>query len=260
MALLTAYDLPFSMTVPAAGDLARGGDFNLRVALTGVLTEPGLEALGAIVTSWGVLANTGAMSGEHLAASTSGIKDWTNPIPGAGSVTWALSNARLDDRAAIVLAHLLLSEWDALKFGRVDLFSPTNPQATTRVAFDPQVVSPYPGIDRGLRFPVDIDDEIMESATVRIVFSAVPDDAQREDVSIQLLTWAAVACAGAYPIAPSHPYECSFIADEDLEWVDEEMSWGLARVRVHGGAFSGLANVVGAIDQSVLAVRELSIA
>lgn len=259
MALLTPYDLPFAMAAPAPGELARGADFNLRIAVTGVMTEQGLEALGAIVTSWGVLANTGAMCGERLLASKSGIKDWTNPILGSGSVSWALSGARVDDRAAIVLAHLLLSEWDTLKFSRVDLFSPTTPRATTPVSFDPNVAAPYPGIDRGLRCPMQLGDEIMESAEVRIVFAAAPDDTQREDIGIALLTWAAVASAGAYPIAPAHPYECSFVPEEHPEWVDEEMRWGLARVRVHGGAFSGLVNVVSAIDQTVLSVRELSI-
>jgi hypothetical protein len=259
MALLSPYDLPFSMTVPAPGDLARGRTLDLRIWKRGALGEPQLQALGGVVTAWGILAKTGAMAGADLPAATSGLDDWAGPMVAAGSTSWVLSGVRLDDRAAIVLAHLLLSEWDEARFDRVELLDPTVAAAPQVVVFDPKVAEPYPAIDRTVRFPYLVGDEPMEEVVVRLRFSAVLDVAQREHVSTQLLTWAAVAGGGAYAVAPNEPLECGLVPETELEWVDEELEWALAKVQLHPGAFAGLVNVVAALDQGGLAVRDLSV-
>jgi hypothetical protein len=102
--------------------------------------------------------------------------------------------------------------------------------------------------------------EPMDEVSVRIRLAQIPDPAQRDEITETLLSWAAVASGGAYAVAPVPPLSCNLLPDMTVEWVDEEASWALAKVRVHAGAFRGLVNVVAALDQRGIAVAELEIA
>lgn len=259
MKLSTPYDLPFAVTVPTAGMLVRGEGFDLSIGMRQRLTQDTLDAVEGVVTSWGVLAGLGAMGGDHLAAANSRVADWSGAMPAGHGLSVTLSGVRVDDRAAVMLVHLLRSEWDDHRFDRVELRPVSNPSATQRLAYEPDGAAPYPGMDRSAAFRCGVGRELMGDVRVSVRFAAPLNDEQRAVVETALVTWSAVAGGGSYAIAPDHPLEAIVVAEQSLQWVDEEATWGLSKVRLHPGAFDGLFNVVSSLDQQGLSVAELTI-
>lgn len=259
MNIATPYPLPFAMSGPAAGALALDEDFDLRVGFTRPPDLAAAEVLFGVVTAFCVLAGTGAMSGSGLAASNSRVRD-LGPAGFEGTViSFGLAGVRLDDRALVILAHLLLSEWEPLKFARVELQRRSEPTALRSLVHDSDALHPYPGLDPSIGFAVRMPPAVIENADVAVRFVSVLDDEQRQTVQTQLQTWAATAVGGAYALAPNPPIKSMFVAERCVEWVDEDLGWGLSTVRVHPGAFHGLVNAVAALDQRGLSVQQFSV-
>lgn len=273
MATVTPYELGFDVRLPAPGELRKGGDFHLRATLRRPPTDEAVTAYGATLTAWGLLASTGAMCGEHIEAARSGIDDWGRPVAGVASLDWRLVGVRLDDRATVVLAHMLRADHVEHPLVRLDLAplqdpakpapmapggpAPMAPTRTVALQHDPAAWDVYPGIDRSIRFALQLSDQVMETAYVRVELSAVPTEAQRAAIRDELLVWGGAASLGGYGIAPAEPEQSGFVAPDDLQFVDEELEWSLSSFQAHAGAIVALTNVVSAIHQRVLPVRSL---
>jgi hypothetical protein len=259
MALVTAYQLPFSMRAPARGELAASEAHLLRMQLGGPVTPEAIEAHGGTVTAWCVLAATGAMCGAAIESRLSGVDDFSRPMATPLGLEWSLVGVRLDDRAAIVLAHMMLPDWESHPFVRLELLPVRDPNLAQPVHSDPDAWDIYPELDRSIRFRHHLASSVMGSGRAVIRFGAPPDPAQQAAIQNELLTWAAMTSLGAYAIAPGDPRACGMAPETDLQFVGEELDWPLPRFRAHAGAVVGLANVVSAIDREVVPVVELLI-
>lgn len=257
MATVTPYELGFDVRLPAPGELRKGGDFHLRATLRRPPTDEAVTAYGATLTAWGLLASTGAMSGEHIEAARSGVDDWGRPVAGVAGLDWRLTGVRLDDRAPVVLAHMLRADHAEHPLVRLDLTPLQDPAKVVALQHDPAAWDVYPGIDRSIRFALQLSDQVMETAYVRVELSAVPTEAQRTAIRDELLVWGGAASLGGYGIAPAEPEHSGFVAPDDLQFVDEELEWSLSSFQAHAGAIVALTNVVSAIHQRVLPVRSL---
>jgi hypothetical protein len=257
MALVTAYALPFAVRAPARGELASAENHVLRMQMKGAVTPEAMTAHGATVTAWGVLAATGAMCGAAIEAHTSGMDDFSRPTATSTGLEWSLSGVRLDDRAMIVLAQMLLSDWSKHPFVRLELLPVRDPGLAQTIQIDRNAWDVYPGLDRSLRFRHRIASSVMGSGRLQVRFAAVPDDAQTTTIANRLLTWAGVTSLGAYAIAPAAPLECGMVPETELEFVDDELDWPLPQFRAHAGAVVALVNVASAIDRTVLPIVEL---
>lgn len=259
MAIVTPYSLGFDMRIPAPGELRRGADFQLRATLRRAPTDDSVAAYRATLTAWGLLATTGAMGGEQLEAHRSGLDDFGRPVPGATTLDWRLQGVRLDDRAPVVLAHMLRTDHSEHPLARLDLTPVQDPGKVVPLQHDPRASDVYPGLDRSIRFQLQLSDQVMETAYVRIELSGVPSEEQRAAIRTELLVWAAAAALGGYGIAPAEPKDSGLVAPDDLEFVDDELEWSLSSFKAHGGAIVALANVVSALHQRVLPVRALAV-
>lgn len=256
MALSTPYDLPFRATAPATGELAAGAEFTLEVTMP--MTAPGFEAMGSVVTAWFVLARTGAMCGERLAASKSTIDSLSGPVAQPTGIAWTMRGVWLDDAAAIVLHHMLLTEWEARRFTRAAFSKVGSPTTVQPVVHDPKQWAPYPRRDRTTTFRIALSTQPMGRVAIRILFATAPDDAQIAAIAERLGTWAGVTVCGAYGNAPTPPLASGLSFDPaEIEVVDDRLTWSLSKFQADVGSLDGLANVVAAIDQSIVGVREL---
>jgi hypothetical protein len=258
MKLSSPYVLPFAAFVPEGDELRAATELQIEVS---GLAQPdsAVEALGSVVTAWEVLANTGALSGESLRASRSGIGDTSAPLQTSGRVTWQLSDVRVDSRASLVLLNLIATEWPEHRFAAVTLSLP-GAELPLRLLHDPTNRSPYPGRDAAIAFVFECGDEVMEDVSLHLELVRRPTAEQLESLRESLATWAAVTACGAYGLPPNPPERCGLSFDpDDMELVDEDLDWRFAKFSAHPGALDGLANAVAALDQSGLGVRELRV-
>ncbi len=257
MAVLTAYDLGFIVSLPDAPAFREGLGMQMRMTFRSQPSDDDSTAFGALVTAWLMLASVGAMCGESIQADLSLVEDWAGPVMRQQSLSWSLSGARLDPRAVVVLAHMLREEHARFPLSRLDLFVMGRQGSNQLVVYDPDAWDVYPGVDKSVRFPIQTHDQIMSEARILLTFRAVPNADQRKAISDALLTWAASASMGGYGIAPAPTHHSGFVASNDFEFVDEEVDWLLTSYMAHEGAAHSLINTVAAIDRSILEVAAL---
>ena len=100
---------------------------------------------------------TGAMCGDSIPSSRSSIDDVSQPILKTCILEWSMTGVRVDDRAATVLAHMLLVDWEDHPFTAVELMPMAQTVAAEAAISDPNAWDIYPGIDRTIRFPHQIN-------------------------------------------------------------------------------------------------------
>lgn len=240
--------------------LGRGGDFSLAVAFDADPPESAIEVVSGVVTTWFLLATTGAMAGARAPSSAQGIRE-LQPLVAPSGLQWSVSGVVIDDRAPHVLASLMLvanEQMDGAKLQSVRLFPSGSPAASAPVVVEEGAWDVYPP-SAPVKFPCHIADEPMEELAVQVDFCQVLSEAQFELVRNELLVWAAAVSGGGYGIAPSSPSECGCVVDDEIECVVDEAVLSLSQFRAHPGAIDGLVSVCARIDAVLAPIASVAV-
>ena len=76
MAILTAYDLGFIVSLPDAPAFREGLGMQMRMTFRAQPSDVDSTAFGAVATAWFMLASVGAMCGDSIQANLSSVEDW----------------------------------------------------------------------------------------------------------------------------------------------------------------------------------------
>lgn len=259
MSLATAYRLPYRIW-SHEGPLFDGSDVEVYLRPQGE-AEAAAAAYGAILTAFEHLAWTGALSGDRLAPSLSGIGVVERQRSGPDRLVWRLAECRFDERAAVILAQMFLLCSDVAPLAEMAFVRPGLAALPAFViAEDPAAVDPYPGAYRLAEGLPAIDDSASDDVTLIATFDRALDQAAAEEIDTALTTWAAVAAMGAYGDAPTPPAECGLQPPDRAEVFGNEVEFSIRRLRAHRGALDGLANAMMAFHERVGRLVALSIA
>lgn len=260
MSSTIAYSLPFSFSVPPAGSMGQGGDFALTVTFDSPPADSVVQVVAGVVTTWFLLGTTGAMSGARVLPTTDGLRD-LQPLATPRGLQWKLSGVALDDRAAHVLASLLLvagEQIDDARIGSVWLVPFGSHTQCSPITVDGEAWDVYPPAARAA-FPCHLDAEPMEEVAVQLEFKQPLSEEQGEAVRNELLVWAAAVFGGAYGIAPSSPSECGCVVDDEIEVVVDEVVLSLSQFRAHPGALDGLVSLCARIDATCAPLASVAV-
>ena len=247
----TPYDLPFEVHHPTGPLFASGTDVRFEIELAGSASPAAVEALQGFVVAVFNLASTGALAGPTLPPWTSKFSDHTAATAtGPATVAWVFKECMADETALLVPLHLLLDLQTRHPVRRVVVSSP-HPGSTQRLIRNPALGSPYPGVYARLPFAWHVSDDVMDTPTALVRFQNAPSETAREEITNSLLTWAAAAAMGCYPVAPQPPADCGIAVDPDLEFVQDELTWSFTNYYAHPDSLFGLVNALGALSPLV---------
>jgi hypothetical protein len=211
----------------------------------------------SVVTAFALLASTGALTNFSDQTTTAIALDWNGPKFFNDMLEWEFSACTLQEQSAVVLAQMFLLSHQAHPLKTVSLAA--SGQITTLLPYDPKLEDPYPSVSQYVPFPLSIDPNIFDSATLRIQFARPPTPDEQAEIESQIVTWAVATAMGAYGIAPLMPNECSVQFEPTVVFLGDELEFELARFRAHRASLYGLANVCIALHQSILPILELRI-
>jgi hypothetical protein len=253
----TAYDLPFTVTLPPPPLLSTGQTVRLQVLPAAPRTEEVIEDYESVVTPFAVLAETGALAGASPSPAFARAFEWFGPEWVGAGLEWQFEGCVFDDRAAVVLAQLFLLSHKAHPVRAVTLTAPG--RATAPLPYDSRVNDPYPPIWRPAPFPVFIDPDLYDAVTLRVKFVRTMTADEGRTIDSLIMTWAAVTSLGAYGAAPIPPEECTALFPEKVILIDDELELPITKMRAHRSCLHGLVNVCIALHQTVLPILDLSI-
>ena len=257
-AIATPYALPYRAAVQPPPLLSGGGKAILRVVAATSLDHAAVGDYDSVMTAFGVLALTGALAGTAGPPSQATAFDWSRPHRSSTAVEWELSRCVFDERSAVLLAQFFMLSHPANPISGVAVFGPGG--AAAPLAYDASLEDPYPPIWQPTPFPVSLDPDIHDSATLRIRFSRAPDLREQTRIRAPIIDWGVATKMGAYGVAPVPPNECFLQFDPEVVYLGDDLEFNLVRLRAHPSCLHGLINVCIAIHQSVLPIKELQIA
>jgi hypothetical protein len=198
--IATAFALPFELHLSLDHPFSSGRTIYLDFVGP---DRPKESELRAVIERFTRLAETGALGSSVVPPERSSV--------GPHSVTptaAAIERCLVDDRGAIVFAHLLLAHQD-----RLALRSVTVKTATQLEFYSPAENAPagstYPDLPETLPFEL-VDDRQAGSPgatfTAMLVRDCGPDDAQA--LAAALGAWADAVDGGGYALAPLPPRQC----------------------------------------------------
>ena len=260
-AIATAYALPFEVTLSPPPLFSSGQSVEVRARLQRGAEPQVITALDALLTPFSFLGPCGALAGDSIEPWNSDIADTNLVSTTDDELVWRLDGCRVDERAAVILAQLVLltqeqHPLEKLSFTRV---GDSRPRARLAHAKSKGAQSSYPGRWPKLPFDLELPEEIMDTLAVTITLAAPLDENQAPNVENDLLTWAALASMGAYGVAPVPPAKCSISPEQSLSVDGPELSWSIEDFRAHPAALDGLINVLVAIDHDVARIDSVSI-
>src|SRR4051812_9027169 len=99
------YVLPFKVMLQAPPLLQAGGPVNLAVEFPHAPSADEIDEVSALLPLFTFLADAGALGGDTIAPWQSTVEDEERTAVSGKRVEWLLHGCRLDERAAVVLAH-----------------------------------------------------------------------------------------------------------------------------------------------------------
>lgn len=249
--VITPYDLPFQALLQPPPLFSDGGQVVLQVELLNAATEYDVDRVSEQVVAFCVLARTGALGGEMIPPWLSSIGYDSEPIIKDNTVRWILEECLLDERAAVVLVHLIMSLSNELPIVILKLFKLENDRKLELIGFESALDSPYPSMWSPLPFIVRVEDEVGSTVSVRVEFNTPLTLDEKEEIQDDLLTWAGTTICGAYAVEPEPPSKCGLQPELTVEVFDNELNWAIDKFRAHPDALNGLINIFVAIDKNV---------
>ena len=261
--LLALFEMPFRFYVDVFPLLSGGGDAILRVKTSDSLTGRALMAIKSSVTPFEVLSKTGAMSGDKISPAKSRIRDISPPMVSGDEITWKLSGCLIDDRAALLLANLLISVTDKHPIKTVEISNMDNmdnKEPPPLVISHPTAEEPYPPVFPSVPFSLQMDDRRSgDTIGIAVDFESAPDEKTVGQIEGDLLSWAGVTSIGAYLTTPKSGAIMHLVPDLPLTFIDESLEMTLDKFRAHLGAIDGLINVCIQIHENVARVSRVAV-
>lgn len=255
--LRTGYILPFSLRYSRVGLLSAG----LAIRADGRLgrtAEHGSEALGQVLQGFEMLAGSGALCGAALSPWRSGLRVATPAFRSEREFSVVFQDCYVDDRALVVLAHLLLARHDSLRLEFVDLCVQDERPSLTLMT-DPDEDSTLPQIVRGLPFLLESENPESGSYTFTAELERPLEEENAAVLESSLAAWVRAVSAGAYGLAPIPPEESYAEPSEEITFFDTTVEWTVFKVRADPACLDGVVNVFAAFHERCQAVRSLSI-
>ena len=256
-AIATPYDLPYQVRVQSPPLLSGGGLAILRIIPANAPVAAATADYGSVVTAFALLASTGALASPVDLPAASNRFNWSGPLSDGSALEWRFAGCVFDERAAVVLAQMLLLSHASHPIRMVTLAAPG--RTTTPLSFDPRLSDPYPPIWQPIPFPVAIDPDIFDTATLRIQFVRTPTNPEESEIDGQIVTWAVATAMGGYGVAPVPPNECSVQFQPAVTFLGNELEFDVLRLRAHRASFNGLVNACIALHQSLLPIAQLNL-
>jgi len=255
--LATPYQIPFPVELQPAPLFSSGGTVFVTAEMLKAPRAKAVVDLNSFADAFWCLSVTGALGGDMVEPWTSMIADKSEPEVSGNSIVWQLEQCNTDERAAVMLTHLLFGWHHRHAIKRITMELRPEPRPRIPLAHDANLENPYPPSWPSIRFPVHREDFVSDHQTLMIQFKKAPEDEEIENIRSELQSWAIAPTVGAYANAPSPPQKSTFDPSEEIEIIDEELTWTLLKTRFHPGALDGLVNVCVAIDHDKAAIREL---
>lgn len=247
----SAYNLPFEVRYSSSRLLSSGVTVDV---IARVKSSEKMGILAHVIDLFAGLAVSGALAGQELEPWNSGLQ-----INQAyNGIRFRLTDCRVDDRAFIVLSHLLLSLQDAIHLESLEV-SGLQEKAPLKLQCDPTVVSTYPGVYRDLPFSL-IDEEPESGAYTFSAEMKEPLQAGHgEYLENMLKCWTEVLLAGGYGLAPIPPQN-SYVepAGESVTSFDRTVEWTIFKLRADPAAICGVVNIFAAFHhrcQEIMSLR-----
>jgi len=248
--LVTGFNLPFELHVSRDAPFSSGRTIYL--SFVGPDRPSELE-LRTVIERFARLAETGALGSSRVPPERSTV--------GKRSITAteaAIERCRVDERAAIVLAHLLLARQDRLVLRSLTVRT-ANQQAFHSPRQLPGQASSYPDCPRPTPFRL-FDDRPGGGAGVTFVAELARPigPAEADPLTAALAAWADATAAGAYAAAPQAPDRCTADARPPVH-AGTRLEYAVTELRAAREAVNGVVNILTAFHHGLCPLVSLRI-
>jgi hypothetical protein len=253
--LNTAYALPFEFIRTRGHVLSTGGVVRIALRLSRV-SPIAIAAAEHTLASFIALAETGALAGDTImpGASRAPLRVYTSSD--AGEVV-AEGICHVDERAALVLAHMLLKVQPELELLSLSLLAPGS-QGSERVPHDPTEDTTYPTLPRKLPFELSDSEPEGGGALFQAEFLTDVVDGTRTMFEQAANAWHQAILSGAYALAPISPSE-SYVEPDSVVVFDNILEWPVFKIRAADEALSAVVSMFAALHERHQKLRSVSI-
>jgi len=249
---MSGYALPFPVLVPRySGFLART-DGEIVVSLNRV-GKQSVRRLRAAVNVFMRLARTGAMCGDMVPAGGSTI-DLEEGRVEQSHFHFAFTSAAVDDRAVLVLTHLLFTQHQWLDIERVRVLAGGIGEYV-QVGRDPDENTTYPS--RAV-LPFTLEDEEPESQaiTLEVRFEEAPSETVVKTLDQSFKRWSDAIVRGGYALALVPPEESHVESyDDGFLVVDGAAERSYHKLTADDAAIDAALNILAAVHARVQRIR-----
>ena len=258
MQLSSPYALPYGVFYHQ--ELESGErDITFRVVLADPVSADASSAIESTVLPFLLMSTSGALAGKTIPPWTSTIKTWSGPAVMRSTIEWSLTGVTCDVRSWVMLAQMLLSDHKTYAIQRIEVVEARRTNPMVRVLTGIEKVDPYPKRWIGIRFSIDLYNDLPTNFTVYAAFVHELTPVERENIGVEFAAWAPGLMLGAYGVAPVPPDLCTGMPDEDPVFFDNQLEWPIRNFKAHTGAIEGLINVFGSISQKIVRVTEFRV-
>src|SRR5215471_7546304 len=247
----TAYALPFRFLYTPWPHLSLGKPAVLDVVLKREPAEPATSNLDSLVTTFYMLASTGALSGDAVHPAESNVGHPSRPERDRSTLQWRFPSTNIAQAAIPILAQLLMLATSEVEIERAVLTCQGS-SAPIRLAENPALRDWYPAIWENLSFDLSLSGEIGKSAMLGITASRLLSEEDQQRIEVELLTWVTATQIGAYGVAPIAPDRCGIFSDRHVTFLGSDLELSFFNIRCHPAAFRGLVNVCTKIAESIV--------
>lgn len=243
-AFQTAFELPFVVSHPVSPFFSKGGAIELVVHLSPDAGEEAAIVIAEAVRLFVAVANTGALSGHHIAPERSGVRLAGQNTSVPGVLSFQLADCRMDDRALVPFCDLLLHQKRAAWIRAVAL---KGAGPTTRLDGAGRF-STYP--ERYDPLPFSLVDEQPESGayTFTAQLSQPLTAASRQHLESDLSAWCSFVLDGGFALAPILPEGNYLEPDDPFVDFDQTIEWTVFKLRAHPASLDALINLMAAFS------------
>jgi hypothetical protein len=248
--LVTGFTLPFELHLSRDAPFSSGRTIYLSFVGPDRPSEPELRA---VIERFARLAETGALGSSRVPPESSTV--------GKRSVTAteaAIERCRVDERAAIVLAHLLLARQDRLALRSVTVRT-ANQQVFRSPRQVPGQASRYPDHPRATPFQLVEERPAGAVGATFVAELARPiGPAEADPLAAALAAWADATAGGAYAAAPLPPDRCAAVAQAPVH-AGTRLEYTVAELRAAPEAVNGVINILTAFHHGLCPLVSLRV-
>ncbi|MFX1682980.1 hypothetical protein PV762_27515 [Mitsuaria sp. CC2] len=244
MTLSTAYELPFEFLLSEEPLFGPDVTTHLRFVVNDELPMDEVRPLlhGKLM-NFGVLGATGALGVLPASDFDPMTPLFKSVRVGKDDFAWKLKGWPAVDGAVSVLASQFMGSDVVTLLRRIEV-SGDGRACRYRLAKETTLDHAYPAT-MPLPFEAEISHEGQDQFELDLTFDGIPPDDAKAGIDELLRFWAHAASSGAYGVAPVDPLKCGFQYDEEIDWLDNRLTWSLWRFRAHPDLLDGLLGLCG---------------